>query len=87
MTFVIAMSATAAVGSNGNPWAPKIFFKMEDLRDQFDGVRGFDTLSCGFHMFEFQSSNKNALRSSCEMVCIFCDGLQGAAVPNPPRRR
>jgi hypothetical protein len=44
---------------------------MKDLRDQVDGVRGSDVLSCGFHMFEFQSSNKNALRSSCGMVCAF----------------
>ena len=46
---------------------------MEDLRDQFDGVRGLDALSCGFHVFEFQSSNYNALRNSCGIVCIFCD--------------
>jgi len=26
------------------------FFKMKDLRDQFDGIRRFDALSCGFHV-------------------------------------
>ncbi len=58
---------------------------MEDLRDQFDGVRGLDALSCGFHMFDFQPSNKNALRSSCGIVCIFCAevwGIIGRPVPS-----
>jgi hypothetical protein len=28
-------------------------FQVQDLRDQFNGVGGFDTLNCGFHMPEF----------------------------------
>ena len=59
------------------------FFQTEDLRNQFDGVRGLDTLSCGFHTFDLYPLYKNALRSFCGMVCIFCDGLR-AAVSNPP---
>ena len=61
------------------------FFQTEDLRNQFDGIRGLDRLSCGVHTFNLYPLNKNALRSSCGMVCIFCDGLRAALSPPPGR--
>ena len=55
------------------------FFQMQDLRDQLDGVRGLDALSCGFHVFDFEPSSENALRNSCGIVCIFCAAKPGVA--------
>ena len=56
---------------------------MKDLRNQFDGVRGFDALSGGFHTFNFSPSYKTALHTSCGIAAFFVrpsrsGGLQSA---------
>jgi hypothetical protein len=56
---------------------------MEDLRDQFDGVRRFDALSCGFHRPNFHSSNKTRSAALAELCAFFVvsDLTNAQAIP------
>jgi hypothetical protein len=44
---------------------------MEDLRDQFDGVRGLNALSCCFHLFQFSPQTKTRFAALAESCAFF----------------